>query len=310
MQLNAASSRACCSQQAHTRSSRPLCPATPAVARQQQQAKRSSVITHFAHLGDEDAAAIPSATSKCPMLRALALTQAPTAAVPWHKRIMQFAQPLEFQSTLLQDGHPVVRTPGQVGFPELAVTGTAELSRAVLLKEGDLSRPVQMERVGALIGEDGILAMPPAVHKVLRAVLAPAFNADAVAQLVPEVVSIAEQTLQSMEAASAAGEPVSGYQGITMMTFEVIVQVMLGSQSNERLQYLHGLFIQFMGGLAAWPAIDLPFTAFGKALAAKKQLMDIFLNEIETTRAKLAAGEPVNGRIGALVAAKDLEGKE
>jgi hypothetical protein len=61
-------------------------------------------------------------------------------------------------------------------------------------------------------------------------------------------------------------------------------------------------------GLLAWPFIDLPFTSFGKALAAQKELLAFFQEAVDETRAQVAAGREVPGILGSLVTAVDEDG--
>jgi hypothetical protein len=67
--------------------------------------------------------------------------------VPLWRRIEQFTNPPAFQAALLKD-HDIVYTPEQMGFPELVVPGTADMVRAALAREGDITGPARFFSLG------------------------------------------------------------------------------------------------------------------------------------------------------------------
>jgi hypothetical protein len=73
------------------------------------------------------------------------------------------------------------------------------------------------------MGEDSLLVVSGPRHKYLRALLAPAFNPDAVAGYTPQIVQLAQRHLQDWAAAGEDG--VQGLDALKLLTFEFIVQV-------------------------------------------------------------------------------------
>jgi cytochrome P450 len=84
---------------------------------------------------------------------------------------------------------------------------------------------------GELLGKGAITTVTNAAeHRLLRGLLQPAFTADAVQKMVPEIVTCCEAALREWAAASSAaggGSSVAvlGWPRITRMTFSVIVRV-------------------------------------------------------------------------------------
>lgn len=247
-----------------------------------------------------DAAA---AASSCPFLAAM--SPPPTAAVPWYQRLMQFKEPPKFQGSLLAS-HDIVQTPAQMGFPALVVPGTAEMVKEVLNKEGDLSTVANFFVLANLLGPENIGFIPAPRHKYYRNLLAPAFSVDAVNGMVPDVTAVVTQSLERW--ADSPG-PVQAYDGFKRMTFEVITNIMLGkAYSESKVDHLHKVYGEFSAGIGAWPFIDLPFTRYGKAVAARRFLLEENLGAVAAGRAKVAAGEAAPGVLGTLLAAVDDEG--
>jgi cytochrome P450 len=71
---------------------------------------------------------------------------------------------------------------------------------------------------------------------------------------------------------------------------------------------MRDLYGTWAAGLQDWPFLQLPFTRFGKAMAARQQLMDIFKAAIVETRELLQQGQQVPGILASLVSAVDDEG--
>jgi cytochrome P450 len=71
---------------------------------------------------------------------------------------------------------------------------------------------------------------------------------------------------------------------------------------------LSQIFATFTDGLLAWPFLDIPFTPFAAAVAARKELLQEFSNAVEEARAALAAGQPQRSVVGMLLVAEDEQG--
>jgi hypothetical protein len=57
-----------------------------------------------------------------------------------------------------------------------------------------------------------------------------------------------------------------------------------------------------------WPYLELPFTTYGRAMAARRQLVGMFQDVVDEARGKLAQGDQLGGVVGSSVAAEDEEG--
>ncbi|KIY95293.1 hypothetical protein MNEG_12669 [Monoraphidium neglectum] len=213
--------------------------------------------------GPPPAAGAPGAPpGRCPVLAAL--PPPPTAAVPWYRRLMQFRDPLNFQATLLSSAD-VVTTPAQIGFPEMVVPGTAEFAKAVLAREGDLTEVAPFLVLGDLVGEGTMGLMQEPGHREFRNLLAPAFTYEAInGRFLPEIAAIVGRTLERWE---GAGAPVKAYDAFKRMTFEIIMNVMMGKEyAAAEIDRLHEMFTTYTGGMAQFPQWDVPFLKYGKAM--------------------------------------------
>jgi cytochrome P450 len=86
-------------------------------------------------------------------------------------------------------------------------------------------------------------------------------------------------------------------------------QVILGRDyEQQQLQHMRELYSSWAAGLQDWPFLQLPFTRFGRAMAAREQLMEIFRAAIEETRGLLQQGQQVPGVLANLISAVDDEG--
>jgi cytochrome P450 len=68
------------------------------------------------------------------------------------------------------------------------------------------------------------------------------------------------------------------------------------------------LYQALVSGILGWPYLELPFTPYGRAMAARRQLVGLFQEVVDEARSRLARGEEVAGVVGSLVKAEDEEG--
>lgn len=76
----------------------------------------------------------------------------------------------------------------------------------------------------------------------------------------------------------------------------------------EAVARLSQTFATFTSGFLAWPFLDIPFTPYAAAMAARKQLLQEFCNAMEEAREAMAAGQPQRGVLGMLLVAEDEQG--
>jgi hypothetical protein len=83
-------------------------------------------------------------------------------------------------------------------------------------------------------------------------------------------------------------------------------QVILGRDyEQQQLQHMRELYGTWAAGLQDWPFLQLPFTRFGKAMAAREQLMGIFRAAIDETLGLLQQGQQVPGALANFISAVD-----
>jgi hypothetical protein len=96
---------------------------------------------------------------------------------------------------------------------------------------------------------------------------------------------------------------------VCMLQCGTSCQVILGRDyEQQQLQRMRELYGTWASGLQDWPFLQLPFTRFGKAMAARQQLMEIFKAAIAETRELLQQGQQVPGILASLVSAVDEQG--
>ncbi|KAI8474382.1 MAG: cytochrome P450 [Monoraphidium minutum] len=245
--------------------------------------------------------------ARCPFLAAL--PPPPSVKLPFWRRIDQLRDARRFQDDAFASagGASVVEIPSALGMPPQVMPGTADMVKAVLTKEGELAKTTKIMAAGDLIGEEGILFAPPEEHRHLRGLLTPPLTNEAVHRLAPVVVDIVARTFDGW---AAAGGPVKAYDGIKRLTFEVMMAIMLGKNKEPaEMDRMHRLYADFSGGFGAWPFLDLPFTRYGRAMNARRTLLQYFTDEVVADRARVDRGEDVAGLHGALLKAVDLRGE-
>jgi hypothetical protein len=80
------------------------------------------------------------------------------------------------------------------------------------------------------------------------------------------------------------------------------------SYPRAELLTLSIAYQEWVGGLAAWPWLNIPFTPYAKALKARQTMIQHFQEATDAGRAKLARGEEVAGLLGILISSVDEEG--
>jgi hypothetical protein len=87
------------------------------------------------------------------------------------------------------------------------------------------------------------------------------------------------------------------------------MQVVLGRDYNvAQVADMMQLYQSLVSGILGWPYLELPFTPYGRAMAARRQLVGMFQEVVDDARGRLARGEELSGVVGSLVKAEDEEG--
>lgn len=240
---------------------------------------------------------------KCPFLAAL--PSPPPSQAPWFKRLNQLFKPEAYAREALGP-HEMVAVPPQMGMPGQYIVGRADWVKTVFSGEADgitTVAPMNLGGANNLLGTENLLVSPEPRHKYLRNLIMPAFTNEAIEKLIPRMEAVLQSHLDRW---AGAGAPVKAHEQLRKMTFEFIIAVVLGRDYPQaKLERLSSLFTAWTGGMLAWPFIDLPFTPFGRARAARQQLLDFFQECVCEARSEMAAGRQVSGILGSLVAAVD-----
>lgn len=100
----------------------------------------------------------------------------------------------------------------------------------------------------------------------------PAFTPHAIHKYLPRIVETSSADLNSW--AGVEG-PISGYKVVNSLALRIAIRVIAGSRgswtSEQEFDKVEHLVHIWLHGLFSWP-IDLPWTRFGKAWTARRQL--------------------------------------
>ncbi|KAI8472759.1 MAG: cytochrome P450 [Monoraphidium minutum] len=245
---------------------------------------------------DAGAAGAPEArgAAGCPFLAAL--PPPPKASAPWYAWPLTILDPPAWQE-LAVGGRPVVA--GEFLLQPAVLACTGELAREVLTSEGDKTAVGWPPHFAKLFGPESLILQTGARHRALRALMQPAFTTEAIAAFVPRVSEIVSGYL---EAWAAAGGAVAGYEQLKLMTFDIIVQVVLGRPySRAEIAELSSLYKAWLGGLFTVAPFDLPFLPYSRALRAREALGVHLRAAVAEARAAAAAGEPPRGILGNMI---------
>ncbi|KAF6251874.1 cytochrome P450 [Scenedesmus sp. NREL 46B-D3] len=121
----------------------------------------------------------------------------------------------------------------------------------------------------ALLGEYSIsITQDAQLHSKLRQVMGPTFSPEAVAGLMPGV----QQTVAKHVARWAQQGSFTAYPAVRLLTFDVLVnQALQLGMDDAEIAHFSTVFKQWVDGFMP-PAINLPFTPFGKGMAARLEL--------------------------------------
>ncbi|KAI8475392.1 MAG: cytochrome P450 [Monoraphidium minutum] len=188
--------------------------------------------------------------------------------------------------------------------PAVVVPGTGDMARAVLGREGDLSGPASFFTLGELVDFDAISFQREPQHRAFREMMRPSFDASVIGgKFLPEIAAIVAHTL---EGAAAAGGVVPGYTTMKRMTFEIIMNVMMGkAYAGKELDRMHTLYMDYTSGMMTWPQLELLFSPYRRAMAARRALLAVLNADIAAARSAAAAGRKVPGQLGVMVLGVD-----
>lgn len=150
-----------------------------------------------------------------------------------------------------------------------------------------------------LLGKESLSNSSGKVHTSRRKLLYEAFQPRALASYIPTMEQITEKYLQRWKKMGT----LTWYPELRDFTFDIASNLFLSTEGGAQSK-VGKLFEQFSDGLFSIP-VSLPWTKFGKALHARKELLE-HLEKIVIQRQQ--ADDPSQDALGLLIQAKDDRG--
>ncbi|MEH2202714.1 MAG: cytochrome P450 [Nostoc sp.] len=136
-------------------------------------------------------------------------------------------------------------------------------------------------------------------HRRNRRLMMPALHGPALANYVSTMEDITRSYLQKWE----KQQEFTWFQEFKQLTFDIASQLLLGTRPGPECVRFSKLFAAMTNGLFAINPLPLPFTTFGKAIAARNQILE-HLTHIVRERQQ----NPTKDVLSLLVQAQDEEG--
>ncbi len=156
------------------------------------------------------------------------------------------------------------------------------------------------ESFQTLLGES-LFVQDGAEHQRNRRLLLPAFHGKALASYFATMDSI---TRQYLERWLNLGE-FAWFSENKQLTFDIASQILLGATPGPEVARLSGLFATLTNGFFALRRSTLPWTRFGKALAARDEILRHLAKVIKDREQS-----PTNDALSLLLAARDEHGEQ
>ncbi|MBX9255730.1 cytochrome P450 [Desmonostoc muscorum CCALA 125] len=136
-------------------------------------------------------------------------------------------------------------------------------------------------------------------HRRNRRLMMPALHGPALANYVTTMEDITRSYLQKWE----KQQEFTWFQEFKQLTFDIASQLLLGTPPGAEGVRLSKLFANLTNGLFAINTLPLPFTTFGKALAARNQVLEQ-ITQIVRERQQ----NPTKDALSLLIQARDEDG--
>ena len=136
-------------------------------------------------------------------------------------------------------------------------------------------------------------------HRQNRRLMMPAFHGPALARYITTMESITQGYLQKWE----QKQEFTWFQEFKQLTFDIASQLLVGASPGSEVARLSQLFNTLSNGLFAINPLPLPITKYGRAIAARDQLLQ-HITEVVRQRQQ----DPTNDALSMLVQARDEEG--
>jgi cytochrome P450 len=136
-------------------------------------------------------------------------------------------------------------------------------------------------------------------HRQKRRLMMPAFHGQALARYITTMESITQDYLQKWE----QKREFTWFEEFKQLTFEIASQLLVGASPGSEVAHLSQLFTTLTNGLFAINPLPLPITKYGRAIAARNQLLQ-HITEVVRQRQQ----HPTNDVLSLLVQARDEQG--
>lgn len=136
-------------------------------------------------------------------------------------------------------------------------------------------------------------------HRRNRRLLMPAFHGAALAGYVGAMEAIAESYFKRWE----EKQEFIWFEEFKQLTFDIASELLLGTSPGAESARLSRLFMALTNGLFSLSTLPLPGTRFGRAIAARNQLLE-HISAVVRSRQQ----NPTNDALSLLVQARDEEG--
>ncbi len=218
--------------------------------------------------------------------------------LPFIGETLSFFNDRDFLDKRLKKYGSVFKT-NLFGNPTVFMTG-ADANVFILTNENKYFSVTWPESTKILLGSDSLVLKTGSLHTSRRKTLYQAFQPRALASYIPTMESITHNYLEKWEKMDSF----TWYPELRKYTFDIACKFLIGTDNTSKT-ILGELFETWCQGLFSL-AINLPWTNFGKALRARKKM----LQEIEQIILKRQQAEDLGeDALGLLLQAKDENGE-
>jgi len=179
----------------------------------------------------------------------------------------------------------------------------AEANRWIFSNEDKALRNSWNYSVRHLLGADSLSQLVGEAHRARRRILAPHFRR---AGMGPQAELVQEVTAEHLRrwAARPGDEPV--VERLKQLAFEIAARYLFGELGTLDLPALSRDFDQWVQGMFVAVPLRLPFTAFGRAMAARDRMFPAIEAEVERRSAGTSRGPDV---LSTLLDMRDEQGQ-
>lgn len=219
--------------------------------------------------------------------------------LPFIGETISFFTDGEFNSKKIEKYGKVYQT-NIFGNPTVSMVG-AEANNFLFRNENKYVVSTWPKSTRILLGDLSLAVKNGEFHKSRRQLLYQAFQPRALASYIPTMETITQQYIDRW----LQEQELTWYPELRDYTFDIASELFVSTDGGSQ-SLLGKLFETFSGGLFSIP-VNLPWTAFGKALRCRKELLK-YIEEIVVKRQQ--AEDPGEDALGLMIKAEDEEGNK